>query len=145
MNKNNMTNSTTNSNTNSNPPRHRRRRRRSRGNNGSHSSGRGNNSNNKMLASLVAVISEALNTRQNAKIELLPDMPTTIAVRTGTSPAALFMLPWLSLAQACKLLDQPMPRSRDRAAEVLFEEERVHAALLPDVALDQLRGEYDAC
>jgi hypothetical protein len=91
-----------------------------------------------VLGLLLAAAGFALAARRDARIELLPGAPPTVVIKSHGAPAAVFVLPALTLSEAYRVFGQPAPAERDRVLEQVLEEERE----LPtaDVLLDQHRA-----
>jgi hypothetical protein len=97
-----------------------------------------------VLGVLMAAAGLAVAGRRDAQVELLPGEPVTVLLSTGGRARAVFVLP-ISGIEAAKIVKQESPAQSDHVMDVLWEEARLAEVKLPDEALDEARGGYDAC
>jgi len=92
-----------------------------------------------VLGLLMATTGLALAARRDARVELLPGMPTTVVLTAGDQPTAAFVLP-IAQDEARRMFGLPATEPRDRLLEQLFEEDRRAEDSCSDVLLDQRRA-----
>ena len=87
-----------------------------------------------VLALLTAATGLTLAASPDAKVELLPGIPTTVLITNGGKAEAIFVLP-VELAVAMNALGQTEPKYPGTAMLQLWEETRQAEAIAPDAAL----------